>query len=181
MSKLFQLWLIFLKIGVMAFGGGYAALPLIQQFIVEDNGWLTMLEMTDVVSISQMTPGPIAINSATFVGTKVAGVPGAIVATLANVTPQFFIMLFLAQFVFSGKKITVVERMLKGLRPGVIGMICVAALTMFLSSIWPSGQFSIVAMVAFIIGGFLKLYKKLDLMILIPIGAVIGIVGNLIL
>lgn len=76
-----QLFLSFLQIGMFSFGGGYAAMPLIQGQVVTLHGWLTMSEFTDLITISQMTPGPIAVNSATFVGMKIAGIPGAIVAT----------------------------------------------------------------------------------------------------
>ena len=78
-----QLFLSFLQIGMFSFGGGYAAMPLIQGQVVTGHKWLTMAEFTDLITISQMTPGPIAVNSATFVGIKIAGVPGAFVATLA--------------------------------------------------------------------------------------------------
>lgn len=77
-----QLFLSFLQIGLFSFGGGYAAMPLIQAQIVDAHGWLTMSEFTDLITISQMTPGPIAVNSATFVGINIAGIPGAIVATI---------------------------------------------------------------------------------------------------
>ena len=77
-----QLFLSFLQIGLFSFGGGYAAMPLIQDQVVALNHWLSMKEFTDLVTISQMTPGPIAINSATFVGIKIAGIPGAIAATM---------------------------------------------------------------------------------------------------
>ena len=70
LTELFNLYLIFLKIGALSFGGGYASIPLIEKYIVEQNGWITRLEFRDLVSISQMTPGPIAINSATFVGQR---------------------------------------------------------------------------------------------------------------
>ena len=90
---LLELFLVFVQIGAFAFGGGYAVLPLIQKFVVEDRGWLSTAEMTDLVSLSQMTPGPIAINSATFVGTKLAGIPGAVVATMGNVLPQLILMI----------------------------------------------------------------------------------------
>ena len=71
-----KLFLSFLQIGLFSFGGGYAAMPLIQEQVVTQHGWLTMTEFTDLITISQMTPGPIAINAATFVGSKIAGVPG---------------------------------------------------------------------------------------------------------
>ena len=77
-----QLFLSFFQIGLFSFGGGYAAMPLIQGQAVQGHGWLSMSEFTDLITISQMTPGPIAVNSATFVGIKIAGIPGALVATL---------------------------------------------------------------------------------------------------
>ena len=79
-----QLFLSFLQIGLFSFGGGYAAMPLIQGQVVDAHGWLSMSEFTDLITISQMTPGPIAINAATFVGIKIAGLPGALAATLSR-------------------------------------------------------------------------------------------------
>ena len=76
-----QLFLSFLQIGALSFGGGYAAMPLIEAQIVTTHGWLTMTEFANLVTIAEMTPGPIAVNAATFVGTKIAGVPGALAAT----------------------------------------------------------------------------------------------------
>ena len=83
----------FFKIGMFSIGGGYAAMPLIQNEVVTLNKWLTLKEFADIITISQMTPGPIAINSATFVGIQVAGFPGAIIATLGCVTPSFIIVI----------------------------------------------------------------------------------------
>ena len=77
-----QLFLSFLQVGMFSVGGGYAAMPLIQSQVVEQHGWLTMQEFTDLITIAEMTPGPIAVNSATFVGLRIAQVPGAIIATL---------------------------------------------------------------------------------------------------
>jgi len=86
----FQLFLSFLQIGAFSFGGGYAAMPLIQNQVVTLHGWLNPAEFTDLVTISQMTPGPIAINSATFVGLQLGGLPGALVATAAWSLALFF-------------------------------------------------------------------------------------------
>lgn len=179
MAILIKLYLIFLQIGALAFGGGYAVLPLIQRYIVEEEGWLSIAEMTDLVSLSQMTPGPIAINAATFVGTKVGSIAGAVIATLGVVTPQFIIMMILAYFIFRDKKILFIEKILKGLRPGIVGLIAIAAITMFTSSILPDNQLSIIGVVTFIIGFSLKWFKNMDLMILIAIGAVVGLGMNL--
>ena len=87
-----QLFLSFLQIGAFSFGGGYAALPLIRHQVVEANGWLQLSEFTDLITISQMTPGPIAVNSATFVGIRIAGIPGALVATLGCILPSCLLL-----------------------------------------------------------------------------------------
>ena len=92
-----ELFLSFLQIGALSFGGGYAAMPLIQNQVVSIHGWLTMKEFTDLVTISQMTPGPIAINSATFVGIKIAGIGGAAVATLGCILPSCIIVTLIAR------------------------------------------------------------------------------------
>ena len=83
-----QLFLAFLQIGAFSFGGGYAAMPLIQDQVVTKYGWLTQTDFADLVTISEMTPGPIAINAATFVGNQVAGIPGALVATFGFILPS---------------------------------------------------------------------------------------------
>lgn len=87
-----KLFLSFLKIGLFSFGGGYAALPLIQEEVVELNQRLSLSEFNDLITISQMTPGPIAVNSATFVGTRIAGLPGALAATIGCVLPSAVIV-----------------------------------------------------------------------------------------
>ena len=92
-----QLFLSFLNIGLFSFGGGYAAMPLIQAQVVDVHHWLTMTEFTDLITISQMTPGPIAINSATFVGTRIAGIPGAVAATIGCILPSCVIVTCIAR------------------------------------------------------------------------------------
>ena len=91
-----QLFFSFLQIGMFSFGGGYAAMPLIREQVVSCHGWLDMGEFTNLITISQMTPGPIAINSATFVGTKIAGIPGAVVSTLGCILPSCILVTLLA-------------------------------------------------------------------------------------
>ena len=92
-----QLFLSFFQISLFSFGGGYAALPLIQGQVVNVHHWLSMTEFTDLITISQMTPGPIAINAATFVGMKLTGMPGAVVATLGYITPSCIIVTIIAK------------------------------------------------------------------------------------
>nr|WP_228370448.1 chromate transporter [Gottschalkia acidurici] len=99
MSKtIFTLFISFLQIGLFSIGGGYAIIPLIQEQVVNSYGWLTLKEFTDIITISQMTPGPLAVNTASFVGTRIAGISGAIVATLGCIISGFIISIFLYNF-----------------------------------------------------------------------------------
>lgn len=123
-----QLFVAFLKIGFFGFGGGYAMLSLVQNEVVEQHGWLSSAEFTDIVAISQMTPGPIAINSATYVGYEVAGIGGSIVATLAVCLPSLTIMLLLTRFFIVMHRNRYIQGVVAGMKPVVVGMIGAAAL-----------------------------------------------------
>ena len=133
-----QLFYTFFKIGLFGFGGGYAMLSMIQGEVVTRYGWLTAQEFTDIVAISQMTPGPIGINSATYVGyTTIAdcygtsyGILGSIIATFAVVLPSFLLMLTISKFFLKYQKHPVVEAVFKGLRPAVVGLLAAAALVL---------------------------------------------------
>ena len=125
-----QLFISFFKIGLFGFGGGYAILSLIQHEI-EIHGWMTQSEFTDVIAISQMTPGPIGINSATYVGYKASGsILGSIVATFAIILPSFIIMITLVRFFFYLRGNKYMEYAFLGLRPVVIGLIGAAAVVL---------------------------------------------------
>ena len=138
-----KLFWSFFQIGLFSVGGGYAAMPLIQHQVVELNNWLTMQEFVDIITISQMTPGPIAINSATFVGIQIAGLPGAIVATLGCVFPSCVIVLTLAWVYFRYRNLSVVQGVLGGLRPAVVAMIASAGLSILILCLWDSGNISL--------------------------------------
>ena len=126
-----QLFYTFFKIGLFGFGGGYAMLSMIQGEVVTRYGWLTSQEFTDIVAISQMTPGPIGINSATYVGfTATGSVWGSIIATLAVVLPSFILMLAISKFFLKDQKHPVVEAVFSGLRPAVVGLLASAALVL---------------------------------------------------
>ncbi len=131
-----QLLISFLKVGAFSFGGGYAALPLIQEEIVENHAWLSMQEFTDLITISQMTPGPIAINSATFVGTKLAGTLGAMVATLGSILPSIIIVSIIARLYFKYRNLSLLQNVLVALRPAVVAMIAAAGLLILISAFW---------------------------------------------
>ena len=158
-----QLFWSFFQIGLFSIGGGYAAMPLIQQQVVDQHGWLTMAQFADIMTIAEMTPGPIAINSATFVGIRVAGLPGTIVATAGCVLPSCAIVLALA-FIYS--KLTAVQGVLQGLRPAVVAMIASAGLSLLLLALFGGREMSVgplgldvVAAVIFA-AGFLVLRRK---------------------
>lgn len=136
----FQLFLSFLQIGLFSFGGGYAAMPLIQDQVVTIHGWLSMSEFTDLVTISQMTPGPIAINSATFVGIKIAGLPGAAVATLGCILPSCIIVTLIARLYFKYRNMEIMEGVLNSLRPAVVAMIAAAGIDILVPALWEEGS-----------------------------------------
>lgn len=125
-----QLFWSFFQVGLFSFGGGYAAMPLIQSQVVDQHGWLSISEFADIVTISQMTPGPIGINSATFVGTRIAGLTGAIMSTLGCVFPSCIIVILLAHVYYKYRGLTVIQGILNGLRPAVIAMIASAGLAL---------------------------------------------------
>ena len=138
-----ELFLGFMYIGVLAFGGGYAALPLIQQQCVNQNGWLTMTEFSDLLTISQITPGPIAINSASFVGMKVAGFFGSVCASLGFMVPPFIIVTVLYLLFKKYGKLTFMQDILSGLKPGVVALIAVAGADVFVEAIWGTAPISL--------------------------------------
>lgn len=133
-----QLFYSFLKIGLFSFGGGYAAMPLIQEQVVNSYGWLSMPEFTDLITISQMTPGPIAINSATFVGIKIAGVPGALVATFGCVLPSCVIVMLIAKLYLKYRNMDTLQGVLNSLRPAVVAMIASAGVSILITAFWGS-------------------------------------------
>lgn len=140
-----QMFLAYFQIGLFSFGGGYAAMPLIQSLIVEQRGWLSMTEYSDLVTIAEMTPGPIAVNSATFVGQKMAGLSGAIVCTLGCIAPSLIIVLILAWAYTKYRKLKTVQAVLESLRPAVVAMIAGAALTILLMALFQTSTISEIA------------------------------------
>ncbi|WP_326907711.1 chromate transporter [Sedimentibacter sp. MB31-C6] len=175
----------FFQIGLFSIGGGYAALPLIEHQVIEIHNWLSLQEFADLLTISQMTPGPIAINSATFVGTKVAGLPGAIIATIGCITPSCIIVLTLAYFYFKYKNLSSIQGILKGLRPAVVSLIASAGLSILLLAVFKTEDVSImnmevedinfISVILVVIGVFvLRKYKTDPIKVMITTG-VIGI------
>ncbi len=137
-----QLFLAFLQVGAFSFGGGYAAMPLISAQVVEKYGWLTASDFADLVTISQITPGPIAINAATFVGNRLMGVPGAIVATIGVITPSCIIVTLIAYLYNKYKNLPMLKEALTTLHPAVASMILTAGLIILVPLVFRSGKIS---------------------------------------
>ncbi len=137
-----ELFWSFFKIGLFSFGGGYAAMPLIQHQIVDVNQWIDMNAFSDIITISQMTPGPIAINAATFVGIQMGGLLGAVVATIGCILPSSVIAIVLVKLYYKYKEMSVMKGVMNGLRPAVVAMIASAGLSLFVLSLWGNEGFT---------------------------------------
>ncbi len=146
---LLQLFLSFAKIGAFSFGGGYAMIPLISREIVEARAWLSMPEFIDVIALSQATPGPVGINSATYVGYKVGGFWGSVSATTGVVVPSFLIMMGLGYLFFRYRDVGFVKDIFRGIRPAVVALILAAAISVMSSSL--TGVVPVVVAVAVVV------------------------------
>lgn len=179
LNDLMILYFTFLKIGSFAFGGGYAVLPLIQKYVVDDMKWLTINDLSDLIAISQITPGTIGINSATFIGVKTVGIVGGIVATVAEVTPCCLLMLFLGRILFSGKRLKAMDYILNGLKPAIVGLILIAAINLFTSAIFTKTGISIIGVVGFFVGFYCFYYRKFSTIKTVGIAAFVGFIMHI--
>lgn len=127
---------VFLLLGAFSFGGGLGSMELIRSRVVDQQMWLTNAEFTDIISISEMTPGPLGINIASFVGTRVAGVPGTIAATLSYVAPAVVIVILMAKVYFKYRDLGIVKAILNSLHPAVAAMVISAALRLCANAWW---------------------------------------------
>ena len=167
-----QLFITFFKIGLFGFGGGYAMLSLIQHEVVEKYAWLSPQEFTDIVAISQMTPGPIGINTATYIGyTSTGSVLGSIVATFAVCLPSFIIVLSIARIFTKFRKNRYVDDAFKGLRPATVGLIAAAALLLMNTENFIDYKSVIIFGTAFI----LTMYYKVNPILTIVLAGVAGL------
>lgn len=154
MDKFFQLLISFSKVGIFGFGGGPSFIPLIQEEVVDRHKWLTQDEFVDALAMGNTLPGPIATKMSTYVGYKIAGIPGIIAGALGTVLPSMIFMLILASLFWEYKDKAFVQSMLKGIRPAVVAMLAVVIFEIFSPSIksWGTGLIAIVcfAMIAFL-------------------------------
>ena len=176
MVVLFRLFVSYLKIGFFGFGGGYAMLSLIHSEVVVRNQWLTNGEFSDIVAISQMTPGPIAINSATYIGYEVAGVLGSVVATVSVCLPALTIMMLITRFFLRLRDNRYVRGVVTGMRPVVVGMIASAALLLIFPHSEDGRSFIDGWSWVIFVGVMVASVKKVNPILLIVLSAVVGVV-----
>nr|WP_154257161.1 MULTISPECIES: chromate transporter [Lactonifactor] len=134
------LFTVFLEIGVCSYGGGYAVIPLIQSQVVEERHWLTVREFTDIITISQMTPGPLAVNTSTFVGLQTGGIPGAVLATAGCILAGVIISLLLYRFLEKNRQSVYIREAFRGLRASSLGLILSAAVTILGLALFQKGK-----------------------------------------
>ena len=170
-----QLLYSYLKIGFFGFGGGYAMLSLIQNEVVVQNQWMTNAEFTDIVAISQMTPGPIAINSATYIGYTVAGFWGSVVATTAVCLPALTLMILITRFFLHLRDNRYVKGAIAGMKPVVVGMIGAAALLLMFPKSADGASFIDGWSWALFAAAMVASLKKVNPILLIVLGAVAGL------
>lgn len=170
MHILIRLFITFFKIGAFSFGGGYAMLTLLEEEVVQENSWLASGDFIDILAISEMTPGPIAINSATFIGYKVAGVIGASLATLGVVLPSFIIISIIFRSLYKFKNSPYVDWVFGGIRPVSFGLIAAAAVT-----IGKTALLDIKAILIAVLLFYVVTFKKLNPILGVLLAGILGI------
>lgn len=181
-----QLFYTFFKIGLFGFGGGYAMISMIQGEVVTRHEWLSSTEFTDIIAISQMTPGPIGINSATYVGysavvnagySHAIGILGSVVATVSVVLPSFILMVLISKFFLKYQKHPIIASVFKGLRPGVVGLLAAAALVLMNGENFGTYNWQIPTNILLFAGTFIASYRyKVNPILLIVICGFIGFI-----
>lgn len=181
-----QLFYTFFKIGLFGFGGGYAMISMIQGEVVTRHEWLSSNEFTDIIAISQMTPGPIGINSATYVGysavvnagySHAVGILGSTIATVSVVLPSFIQMVLISKFFLKYQKHPIIASVFEGLRPGVVGLLAAAALVLMNRENFGTYNWQILTSIILFAGTFIASYRyKVNPILLIVICGIIGYV-----
>ncbi len=187
MSIFLELFLTFFEIGLFTFGGGYAMLPLIQEAVLS-KGWMAQEQIVNFIAVSESTPGPFAINIATYIGSQMGGILGAACATLGVVMPSFIIILIVAKIYDTFKKSRIVKGCMSGLKPAVVGLIGAAMLgiagTVFLPTGWSLSIFSsmsfYVSLITFALCTILA-FKKVHPILIICLAAALGLLAGYLL
>lgn len=185
---LLKLFLTFFKIGLFTVGGGYAMLPMIQSEVI-NAGWLPSEELVNFIAVSESTPGPFAVNIATYIGTEMAGITGSVCATLGVIMPSFIIIIMVAKFFEKFKENNIVQGCMSGLKPAVIGLIASAVISIGKTVLFPLGvslsvfsdKMFYVSLAIFLVMAFLVIKKKTHPILIICISATVGILAGYLL
>ena len=179
-----ELFFTFFKIGAFTFGGGYAMLPLIQEEVI-NHGWLSMTDLINFIAVSESTPGPFAVNISTYVGAETGGIFGAICATFGVVIPSFIIILLVARCYKAFRESAIVNGLMSGLKPAVVGLIGAAVISVGKNAFLPNGLnqqvivsgsflFSLMILIIMLIAE----YKKCHPIFIILASAILGVLGG---
>lgn len=180
---IFKLFINFLKIGLLSIGGGYAAIPLIESQIVNDLHWLTMDEFANLITIAEMTPGPIAVNAATFVGLRIASLHGAFSAVLGCIFPSCIIVPILAKIYYKYKGLSLLQNILKVIRAAITSLIAASGLSILSQVIFTQNEFSLqsidyISLFSFIICFYLLRRKNKSPMFVIALSGIFVFCAN---
>lgn len=178
---LLKLFFAFIQVGMFSVGGSYAAIPLIQEQIVTIHHLMTMEEFSDLITVAEMTPGPISINSATFVGMRIAGIPGVLLCSIGCIIPSFIICLTLAHFYYKYRTVSGVQVVLGSLRPAVVALIASAGASILMLGLFQAelkdvvlGNLRYIELVIFVVALFLLRKFKLNAITIILGSGVVG-------
>ena len=176
---IWKLFFAFLQVGLFSVGGGYAAIPLIQDQIVNIHQLMTLEEFSDLITIAEMTPGPISINSSTFVGMQLGGIVGVLICTIGCIIPSFIICLTLAHFYYKYRNFSGIQKVLAALRPAVVALIASAGLSILTLGIFQNGEIApgnikYIETVLFAVSLFLLRKYKVNPILIILGNGVIG-------
>lgn len=175
---IWTLFLSFIQVGLFSVGGGYAAIPLIQDQIVNIHRLMTIEQFSDLITIAEMTPGPISINSSTFVGMQLSGVPGVVLCTIGCIIPSFIICLTLAHIYYKYRDFRAIQTVLSAMRPAVVSLIGSAGISILLIAIFKNGNIAIsniryIECIIFIVALFLlRKYKTNPILIILGSGVI---------
>jgi len=168
-----KLFFTFLKIGLFMFGGGYAAIPLVQKEIIDMRNWVTAKEFMDILAVAELTPGPIAVNSATFIGYKLGGFWGALLATTGVVLPAFLVIFFLASFFYGYRTNATISAIFRGIQPAVIGLIAAALVNLARGGMIVGWRGGLTTVLVFLAVFFLKVHPILLILLCGMVGFLI--------
>jgi len=170
-SVILSLYWSFFKVGLFTIGGGYAMIPLMEAEVIDTHGWLSAAEFLDIIAVAEMTPGPISINAATFIGYRMAGVAGSLITTLGVITPSLVLLLLLSKILFNLIQKPQAESFLNGLRSALVALILLAAY-----SLSQAAMIDIPTVAIFILLLAASLIKQISPLYYIAAGAILGLI-----